>query len=119
MERIRQFAKSLGCAARGLGYAFRHESNFQNELAAAILVIAAMAYYRVSRSEMIVLLLLIMVVLIMELVNTVVERIVDILKPRVHPYVRLVKDLMAASVLLASIFAAVIGLMIFFPYAIR
>jgi len=116
MDRIRQFARSLGCAARGLSYALRHESNFQNEIIIAFLIVAAMIYYRVTRAEMIVLSMLIMVVLIMELVNTVVERIVDILKPRVHPYIRLVKDLMAASVLLASIFAAIIGIMIFFPY---
>lgn len=110
--------RSLSCAARGLAYALRHESNFQNELAFSVLVVSAMFYYHVTRSEMIVLFLVIMVVLIMELMNTVVERVADILKPRVHPYVRLIKDLMAASVLVASIFAVIIGLIIFVPYII-
>jgi len=104
---------------RGLAYALRHENNFQNELIFAAAVILAMIYYHVTRSEMIVLFMVIMVVLIMELMNTVVERVADILKPRVHPYVRLIKDLMAASVLVASIFAIIIGLIIFVPYIIR
>ena len=60
-----------------------------------------------------------MVVLIMELINTIMERVVDILKPRVHPYVRLIKDLMAASVLLASILAVIVGLIIFIPYILK
>lgn len=118
MNRIRQFIKSFSCATRGLAYALRHENNFQNELVFAILVVLAMVYYHVTRAEMIVLFLVIMVVLIMELMNTVVERVADILKPRVHPYVRLIKDLMAASVLVASIFAVIIGLIIFIPYII-
>jgi diacylglycerol kinase (ATP) len=41
---------------------------------------------------------------------------VDILKPRVHPYAQLIKDIMAAAVLIASGGAIVIGVIIFFPY---
>lgn len=60
--------------------------------------------------------LIIMWVLITELTNTVVERVVDILKPRIHPYARLVKDIMAAVVLISSIMAVVVGVIIFYPY---
>ena len=83
MNRLSQFTKSLSYAMRGLKYAVRNEKNFQNELAAAILVIVAMLYFHVTRAEMIVLFIIIMAVLIMELVNTILERVVDILKPRV------------------------------------
>jgi len=55
-------------------------------------------------------------VLILELINTVVERVVDILKPRIHPYARLIKDLMAAVVLISSIVAVIVGIIIFYPY---
>lgn len=103
-------------ALRGLGYVIRHEKNFQNEIFIALLVVTGMLYFRVTRSEMIVLFLIITVVLIMELINTVVERMVDILKPRVHPYAKLIKDLMAACVLISAILSVVIGLLIFVPY---
>lgn len=116
MERIKEFTKSFACAWRGLRYVSNHEKNFQNELIAAFLVTAAMLYFKVSRAEVIVLSLVIMGVLILELFNTSIERMMDILKPRVHPYVRLVKDLTAAAVLVSAIFAIVIGLIIFLPY---
>lgn len=75
-----------------------------------------MIYLQVTRAEAVVLILVIAGVLIMELFNTVMERVVDILKPRIHPYARLIKDLMAASVLLASLLAIFIGILIFYPY---
>lgn len=116
MHRIKKFGKSLRHAVNGLSYALRREKNFQNEVIVAILVVIAMIHYRVTPSEMIVLFLVIMGVLVMELLNTVMERIADILKPRVHPYVRVIKDLMAASVLVSSVLAIIIGCIIFIPY---
>ena len=118
MKRLEQFKKSFSCAFRGLKYVIQHEKNFQNELAVSILVVAAMIFFHVTRAEMIVLFLVIAGVLAMELSNTVVERVVDILKPRVHPYARLIKDLMAAGVLMAALLSVVIGLIIFVPYII-
>ncbi|HPN96920.1 MAG TPA: diacylglycerol kinase family protein [Candidatus Moranbacteria bacterium] len=116
MERMLQFKKSFSHACNGLRYALRHEKNFQTEIALAFIVIIAMIYFRVTRAEAIILSLIIAGVLVMELFNTVVERVVDILKPRIHPYARLIKDLMAAGVLVVSILAVIVGILIFFPY---
>lgn len=116
MERIEQFKKSMQYAFRGLGYVIRHEKNFQNELVAAILVVIAMFYFNLAKWETILLFLVIMVTLIMELLNTVMERVVDMLKPSVHPYAKLIKDLMAAAVLVTSILAVVVGIIIFYPH---
>jgi len=55
-------------------------------------------------------------VLITELTNTVLERVVDILKPRIHPYARLIKDIMAAVVLISCFVAIAVGIIIFWPY---
>lgn len=119
MERMRQFTKSLKYAFRGLSYAIKNEKNFQNELIVAILVIIAMVYFNVTKTEAVVLFMTIMAVLIMELLNTAMERVIDILKPKIHPYAKLVKDLMAASVLLMSLLAVILGLIIFIPYLIQ
>ncbi|KKP80232.1 MAG: hypothetical protein A2271_02900 [Candidatus Moranbacteria bacterium RIFOXYA12_FULL_35_19] len=116
MARIKEFFKSFSHAFRGLKYAIINERNFQNELLVAIIAFGAMLYYRVTRLETIVIITMVMAVLVMEMLNTIVERIIDILKPSVHPYARLIKDLMAASVLLTSIMALIIGLVIFIPY---
>jgi undecaprenol kinase len=116
MNRIKIFFKSFSYAMRGLRYAIRKEKNFQNELVVAFVVFLMMIYFHMRRTEIIVLLLVIASVLILELLNTIMERVVDILKPRVHPYARLIKDLMAGVVLISSIFAIIIGIIIFLPY---
>jgi diacylglycerol kinase len=56
-----------------------------------------------------------MTVLVLELINSSMERLVDLVKPQLHESARDIKDLMAAAVLMASFFAVLIGLMIFLP----
>lgn len=116
MNRIKQFTKSLSYAWRGLVYVIRNEKNFQNELIVAVVVVVAMFYYHVTKAETVALMLVIAGVLILEILNTAVERVVDILKPRIHPYARLIKDMMAAVVLISSVFAVIVGLIIFLPH---
>jgi len=116
VDRLRKFARSLKHALRGLAYVLRYEKNFQNQVAIAIVVVIGMFYFNLTRGERVILFLVIMEVLVMELLNTVVERVVDILKPRIHPYARLIKDLMASTVLLSAILAITIGWIIFLPH---
>jgi len=118
MERLRQFSHSMRHALRGLWYAFRHEKNFQNEIIIGILVVITMIYFELSGAEMVALIFMIMTVLIMELINTIFERVVDILKPRIHPYAKLIKDLMAATVLITAIVSVIVGFIIFYPYVL-
>jgi diacylglycerol kinase len=116
MNRIKSFLHSLKHAVRGLMYVLKYEKNFQNEIMVGILVVLGMIFFDVTRSEMVILFFVVFGVLIMEILNTIMERVVDILKPRIHPYAKLIKDLMAASVLLSAILAVVTGLIIFVPY---
>jgi undecaprenol kinase len=113
---IKSICNSFKCAFRGLRYAISYERNFQIEILAASFVIALILVFQIKSWESIILILMITLVLVMELANTVVERVIDILKPRIHPYVRLIKDMMAAAVLISSAFAVVIGIIIFYPY---
>ena len=113
---MRKFKKSLECAFRGIRYVIKNERNFRIELAVAAAVIASIFFLKLKGWEAIVLILMIMWVLITELINTVLERIADILKPRIHPYARLVKDIMASVVLISSMVALIVGIIIFLPY---
>lgn len=85
-------------------------------VALALVVIILVSTLPLASGERLMLLLVTGLVLVLELLNTMVERFVDLMKPRLSAYVRDVKDLMAAAVLVAAIFAALIGLMIFVPY---
>lgn len=107
--------RSFSFAARGFRYVLRGERNFQIELFVAGVVLLGMFVFDLSVLERIALVLCIVWVLTLELVNTAVERIMDVLQPRIHPYARIIKDVMAAAVLVSAGGALLVGLVIFFP----
>lgn len=116
MAALHRFARSVRYALAGLWYILRHETNFQIELLAALVVVILMIVTPLRTIEYIVLTGAIFSVLIMEIINTVFERMVDVLKPRVHPYAKTMKDMMAAAVLLSAILSVILGILIFWPY---
>ncbi len=108
--------QSFRHAFRGVAVAFEQELSFRLQLVAGLVVLSAAWVFRVRPSEWIVLIFLVGAVLVLELINSVFERLADAFKPRIHPMVRDVKDLMAATVLFVAAAAAVIGTLIFLPY---
>lgn len=116
MNDFRKFFKSFRYAFRGLKYALKNEQNFQFDVLIGIFVVVLMFLLPTRTLEKIALFIVIFAVLVMELVNTMFERVIDMLKPRIHPYAQLVKDVMAAAVLLTSVGAIVVGALIFWPY---
>ena len=112
----KQLVKSVRHALRGMRVVFIHEQSFRIQVLAAAVVVTFAAAFGVTRNEWIVLLLLIAAVLSLELMNSIIERLADAFKPRIHPIVKDVKDIMAGTVLIVSLIAAIIGLAIFYPY---
>lgn len=119
MINLKRLSKSFTYAFRGLCKTFREEQNLkiQTLLGTAALILAAV--FRIGRLEWVFLILAISGVILMEMANSAVERITDVLKPRINSYVKEIKDIMAAAVMIASIAALVIGLLIFYPYLVR
>jgi diacylglycerol kinase len=116
LEELMKLKRSISHAIDGLAYAIQRERNFRIELVAAFFILALIFILKIKSWEAIILILMIMWVLIMELINTVFERVVDMLKPKIHPYARLIKDIMASAVLISSIVAMIVGIIIFYPY---
>ena len=54
-------------------------------------------------------------VMALELVNTAVEAVVDLVTEERHPLAKIAKDTAAGAVLIAAIMAAIVGLIIFVP----
>lgn len=119
MIRIKRLFKSFTYALKGLKKVFAEEQNFQIQTTAAILVVGLGIYFRIRAIEWCVLIITASLVLLMELVNSAIERTTDILKPRIHDYVKEIKDIMAAAVFLSSIFSVIIGLIIFLPHILN
>lgn len=105
-------------AFRGISYIWHREQNFRIQCICSTLVIGIAYILHVRKSEFIVLLLLVLLVLLLEIINSVIEQFIDIIKPRMDYHAGLLKDMMAAAVLCASVGAAIIGIVIFAPYII-
>ena len=116
MIKFKRLIKSFRYASKGLWKTLREEQNLQVQGSAALFVIIMAGFFRVSRLEWAILVLIIGLVVLMEILNSAVERVSDVLKPRINSYVKEIKDIMAAAVMLASIIAVIIGLIIFTPY---
>ena len=116
MIRIKRLLKSFVYAAKGLKKTFVEEQNFQVQSTIGVIVIILGLFFGISGLEWCIIIFTISTVLLMELANSAVERVTDVLKPRIHDYVKEIKDIMAAVVFLSSIAAVAIGLIIFWPY---
>lgn len=119
MIELSRFMKSFQHALRGVRVVFSSEQSFRIQFYITLFVLVLAVVFRVSLWEWIVLLFLAGAVLSLELINSVFERMIDAFKPRIHPVVRDIKDVMAGTVLIASLIAAAIGIIIFSPYVLE
>lgn len=116
MIRVGRLFKSFGYALKGLIKTFREEQNLRIQTVLSLIAFILGAYFKISRLEWAAIIVVICIVLFAEIANSAVERITDVLKPRINSYVKEIKDIMAAAVLLSSIAAGVVGLLVFWPY---
>lgn len=107
------YRMSFYYAFQGLQTAFKEERNIRSHFMSATLAIIAGFLFQLTALEWAGLLLVIFLVIILELVNTVVEHLVDFMTDEYHPQAKKIKDMAAASVMMTSILAALIGIIIF------
>ena len=115
MIRLGRLLKSFAYAWRGLWKIFHEEQNLKIQAIVGIFAVILGIIYSINRYEWLALVMVIGLVIILETLNSAVERVTDVLKPRINNYVKEIKDIMAAAVMLASIVAVVVGLLIFLP----
>lgn len=99
--------RSFKGALAGLVTTFKEEQNFRIQLVFAVAALAAAMILKIPVWQLVILLLAFCLLLILEIVNSVIERIIDMFKPRVHYYAAVIKDLMAGAVLIAGMAALV------------
>lgn len=119
MFSFKKFKRSFKYACRGLKKVFAEEQSFRVQLGAAVVIIILTVYFPLESWERLALIMMITLVLVLEVINSMFEKMVDILKPRVHHYVENIKDMMAGAVLLATLGAIIIGLLILLPHVLK
>ncbi len=112
---IRARANSFRFAWEGICKFFSEEHNAWIHLAGTVAVLIAAGWFRISRHEMILLVIVMGFVWTAEIFNSAIEKIMDFIQPEPHPEVKRVKDISAAAVLVAAFIALVTGVFIFIP----
>lgn len=116
IEKNKKFYRSLICAFSGLKTAFCEERNLRFQCVLGLLAVFAGFLFKLEWFEWLWILLAIFLVLTMELLNTVVENLVDMVTEKTyHPIGKKVKDIGAAVVFLNACFAVLIAAIIFLP----
>jgi diacylglycerol kinase (ATP) len=108
--------KSFRFAAQGFLYIFRYEHNARIHLFISGVVLIMGFLLHIRRLEWVLVLLCMGFVLAAEMINTIIEKLSDIVSLQKNEKIRVIKDVSAAMVLLSSFIAAIAGLIIFVPY---
>lgn len=114
-----KFIFSVRNAIAGIVHAFLAERHMQIHFVAATLVVLSAFLLSVSKLEWVVLIIAIGMTISLELVNTAIERVVDLVSERFHPLAKQAKDCAAGAVLVSAIASVIIGCIIFIPHLLE
>lgn len=101
---FQRIVKATGYSLKGLSYAFRHEAAFRQEAMAALVLIPLALWLDVSAVERILLVMAVLLVLVVELLNTGIEAVVDRVGVEYHLLAGVAKDMGSAAVFLSLLF---------------
>lgn len=118
-KRKRTFIDSIKDCINGLSFIMISEDNFKREIVLGILALVASYILKISKIEFIFVLIAIAFVLVSEIFNTAIEKVVDLYTKQYNEIARIAKDVSAFAVLTSSIFALIIGVIIFAPKIIE
>jgi diacylglycerol kinase (ATP) len=110
--RVRSFRHAI----RGVVRMLRSQHNAWIHAAATVVVIGAGLWFHVSWADWCWIVLALSIVWTAEALNTAFEFLADAASPQFHPLVRDAKDVAAGAVLITALAAAIIGVIIFWPY---
>ena len=107
--------RSFRYAWNGIRSCFASEPNFRIHSLLTIVVIILSIVFDISTMEWIAVGFCIAFVVTMEMLNTAIEKLCDVVHREIHPGIKKVKDIAAGAVLVSAIFSLVTGLIIFLP----
>ena len=118
-KKRRKFKDSFKNCIDGLRFININEDNFKREILLGIIALVLSYLLKIDKIEFIIIIIVIGLVLISEIINTAIERLVDLVSPKYNKLEWEVKDIAASSVLLMCIFSLVVGVIIFVPKIIN
>ncbi|MGI9527689.1 MAG: diacylglycerol kinase family protein [Weeksellaceae bacterium] len=110
---MKRFYYSLGYAINGIQWVIKSEPNMRIHLVCTCIVLFMSYFLGLNYIEWSIILLCIMSVIVLEMINTIIEKYLDFYHPERSEKVKILKDIAAGSVLLASLFSMIIGGILF------
>jgi len=100
-------------AINGIAYLFLYHRNMRIIFMAGVFAFILGLYFKLSGIELVALCVTITLVFMAEIFNTAIELTMDMVKVKYHTLIKLIKDIAAAVVLLASLNALAVGYILF------
>jgi undecaprenol kinase len=113
---MKSLLNSFKYAGKGIVKIFHNGKIFKVQLIIFVLTLIAGFLFHISRFEWLITLLASGVVLSLEMINTAIESVVDLVTKEYKVLAERIKDIAAGAVLISSLIALIIGLIIFIPY---
>ena len=118
-EKKEPLHKSFGYAWEGITAVIKKERNMKIHCCVMILVILAGAIFRIAAWKWCICFCLFGLVMSLEIVNTAVEAVVDLVTEEKKPLAKIAKDTAAGAVLFTAVMAVIIGCIIFIPHLLE
>jgi diacylglycerol kinase len=112
-------SRSFYFAIQGLKLALKQEPNMRIHIVAAVLATTLGVALGLTTYEWLLLTFTIFYVITLELLNTVLEALVNLVSPNISPYAKIAKDVSAACVLTAAFMSVIVGITLFIPKIIK
>ncbi|WP_423799124.1 diacylglycerol kinase family protein [Neobacillus sp. SAB-20_R2A] len=115
----RKFWHTFAYAIEGIVTALMQERNMRFHAISAVIVIAFGLFFSITKIEWLFILVSIGGMFSLELLNTAIERVVDLVTNEYKPLAKQAKDIAAGAVFIFAIITLVIGIVIFLPYVLK
>lgn len=118
MKDIHKIIRSIRYGAKGLRHAYKSDKSFRLEIRWGLLiyVIFGWLYFPMMPWEFLFFVLSYLLILVVELVNTAFEKMLDRVHPDEHELIGKSKDIAAGAVLLAFVFAVIVNLFLLYSH---
>ena len=116
MINFKKLSRSFHYAFRGVITLLKNEQNARIHASATIVVGILAFLLEVSRVEAAILFMAVIMVFAMEIMNTAVEKVCDVICMKQDPKIKYIKDGTAGAVLITSVIAVVVAILIFLPH---
>lgn len=113
---FKQVVNGFRHAGVGLLYVLKMERNARIHLLLAAAALVLGWVMNVSPAEQAAIFFAIVIVFLAEIINTALEKTLDLIDPTFNGKIKIIKDMAAGAVMVASLAAVIIGIAIFWPY---